>query len=209
MVRRLAHNLHDEVLQQLVALQFQMVHLRNLTKTPTDEHLEQMQILTGNVGSDMGAIVRLLRVLISDLRPPGLEAFGLKQALESYLLQIHHTWPDPAPTLELVFPDTKIEVPLTVATVLLRAAQEALHNVHQYALANHVKVELEYQATHIGLIVQDDGAGFESPERLADLAQQGHFGLLGIAEKVDLIGGTLTVESKPQAGTTLRIQIPL
>ncbi len=207
--RRIAQDLHDDVIQQLVGLQFQLVHFRNLMLTPTDRHLEDVQLGMSRMGSDMGAIVRLVRVILSDLRPPGLEAFGLKRALESYKEQAGAMWDKPAPRIDLRLPAEDIEVPIPVATVLLRVAQEAMRNVRRHADAHVIGVRLTYSGEEVTLQVQDDGQGFECPERLSDLAHAGHFGLLGIAEQVESVGGVLQLASQPGHGSTVEVSIPL
>jgi signal transduction histidine kinase/ligand-binding sensor domain-containing protein len=97
--------------------------------------------------------------------------------------------------------------PLSGATEseFLRVAQEALHNVNQHAEAKNVTVRLEYGPGEVALEVRDDGRGFVAGDRPG--SPPGHFGLTGMRERADAIGGTLAVSSAPGTGTTVRLQV--
>ena len=88
---------------------------------------------------------------------------------------------------------------------ILRVAQEAIHNVKKHAGAKHSGVQLEYGPAEIALVVRDDGRGF-AVERSRCNRLPGHYGLTGMRERADAIGGTLEVTSGPATGTTVRLQ---
>ena len=90
---------------------------------------------------------------------------------------------------------------------LYRIAQEALSNVARHADAVTANVTLAFAADNVTLTVRDDGQGFVAPESPADLAPQGHFGLLGIHERAELIGARLRLNSQ-SAGTRLQVVVP-
>jgi signal transduction histidine kinase len=87
----------------------------------------------------------------------------------------------------------------------LRVGQEAIHNVKKHAGASHLSVQLEYGPAEIALVVRDDGRGFEMGDGY--LPPPGHFGLTGMRERADTIGGTLEVTSELGSGTTVRLQV--
>jgi ligand-binding sensor domain-containing protein/signal transduction histidine kinase len=87
----------------------------------------------------------------------------------------------------------------------LRVGQEAIHNVKKHAGANHLAVQLEYGPAEIALEVRDDGRGFEMTRGVD--SPPGHYGLTGMRERADVIGGTLEVNSEPGSGTTVRLQV--
>jgi PAS domain S-box-containing protein len=207
--RRLAQDLHDDVIQQLVGSQFHLVFLRNLLDDANPPHLREVQAGLSQIGNEMAAMVRLLRVVISDLRPPGLEALGLKHSLETHIAQILHTWHSPVPHIELQLSDEAVNLPMTIASALLRVAQEALRNVSQHAEAQEVRVDLTYTGIEVVLVIRDNGKGFVAPSRLTDLVHEGHFGLLGMAEQVEAVGGILQIAASPGKGTTMTVTIPL
>jgi signal transduction histidine kinase len=95
-------------------------------------------------------------------------------------------------------------LPQEIETTLYRVVQEALTNVVRHAGACHVDVVLERREDVMLVIVEDDGKGFD----FSLVKKQGHLGLLGIQERAEMLGGSLTVESKPGSGTTLFVEVP-
>lgn len=91
---------------------------------------------------------------------------------------------------------------------LYRIAQEGLTNCRKHAGASEARVRLTFEEGRVLLEVVDNGVGFQRPTMLADLAQQGRYGLLGIQERVWALGGTLTMESSPGRGTLVRVSVP-
>jgi signal transduction histidine kinase len=94
-----------------------------------------------------------------------------------------------------------------VELALYRIAQEALSNVARHAAATQATVTLAFGDEGVVLSVQDDGRGFAVPESPAELAAQGHFGLLGIHERAELIGAHLALSSRPGEGTRLQVEL--
>jgi signal transduction histidine kinase len=92
---------------------------------------------------------------------------------------------------------------------LFRVAQEALANAWKHAQAPKVEVSLSFGETAVELIVCDRGRGFVAPERLRILAEDGHFGLVGMRERMELVGGRLRLTSEPGRGTTITAWAPL
>ena len=90
---------------------------------------------------------------------------------------------------------------------LLRILQEALTNAVRHAGICNIRVELRYAPDLLALRVHDDGSGFE-PAR-ARGTETGHYGLIGMRERAERIGGRLTLDSKPGAGTELRVEVPI
>ena len=97
-------------------------------------------------------------------------------------------------------------LPAGAEVVLLRAAQEALANVRKHARADHVDVDVTYAESRVRLSVRDDGAGFDPAT--VDTESREHWGLRGMRDRVGQVGGCMTVDSSPGAGTTLTIEIP-
>jgi signal transduction histidine kinase len=96
-------------------------------------------------------------------------------------------------------------LPDEVAVNLYRVVQESLTNVARHAQAQKVILCLDRPDTRLSLTVQDDGQGFAVPATLRSLTEQGHFGLVGMQERVNLIGGVLRLESAPGQGTRMRV----
>lgn len=88
---------------------------------------------------------------------------------------------------------------------ILRVGQEAIHNVKKHAGATHLNVQLEYGPAEVALVVRDDGRGFSTEDRVD--SPPGHYGLIGMRERAQAIGGTLEVTSEPGQGTTVRLHV--
>jgi signal transduction histidine kinase len=88
-----------------------------------------------------------------------------------------------------------------------RIVQEALNNVVKHAQARHVDVHLKFDAA-LSVSIRDNGVGFALPDRVDALTDQGHFGLIGMRERAELIGAHLTIQSSPGQGTTVELTSP-
>jgi signal transduction histidine kinase len=100
-------------------------------------------------------------------------------------------------------------LPQEAETTLYRITQEALTNVARHASANHVSVLLERRRGAAVLVVEDDGQRFDVAQVMASPQKRERLGLYGIEERASLAGGQVTVESRPDAGTTITVEIPL
>ena len=93
--------------------------------------------------------------------------------------------------------------------MLFRITQEALTNVQRHSSASKVCITVEFTRQTTKVMVSDNGKGFETPERMGDLARVGRLGLAGMQERAELLGGTLTIDTGPGRGTTLTVEVPL
>lgn len=196
---RLARELHDGPVQDLIALSYQMAHMAT-----TAPH-EAPQV--GRMRSQLLGVVSRLRSLIGELRPPGLSELGLEAALHGLVLRLRAEGAPPHVELDLCDCGPLSE---RTAVCLFQATQEAMQNVIKHAAAESVRVELRMlPEDRVRLVVRDDGCGFVLPDRLRDLARALHFGLVGLAERAELAGGQLEVHSRPGEGTELVLTLPL
>lgn len=204
---RLARELHDTAVQQLLGVSFQLAAPREAAGT-TGQQAE----LAANLAEIRRAIldtVSHLRGVIRELRPPGLAEFGLAAALDGYLSAIRRERGAALPGIVIDLDHIGDDLPHDVALCLFRVAQEALQNAIRHAGAHEVIVSLFRDDHEVSLRVADDGHGFLLPERLSTYTQLGHFGLAGMVERVKLNGGQLTIDSSPGTGTTVAVQIPI
>jgi signal transduction histidine kinase len=109
--------------------------------------------------------------------------------------------------IEIRGQETRLTDDIEIA--IFRIAQEAINNILRHAQSNHANMELNFTDSMIDLIIRDDGVGFEVPASPSNLAPLNHFGLLGIFERADLIGGSCQIESSREGGTTLLVKIPV
>ena len=99
-------------------------------------------------------------------------------------------------------------LPATVEVSLFRIAQESLRNVERHANASNVTVRLQFEPEQVGLVVADDGQGFQMPQSTTSLAAAGRLGLLGMQERASLAGGRCEVYSRPAKGTRVSVELP-
>src|SRR4029453_11216137 len=136
-----------------------------------------------------------------ELRPSTLDDFGLVAALERLTASISEQTGigidfEPALTAE--------RLPEEVETALYRIVQEALTNVVKHAKARNVSVLLTLKDSAVKAVIEDDGRGFDPAERTGE-----GFGLVGMSERLALLGGRLEIESSEDAGTTIAAEVPL
>jgi signal transduction histidine kinase len=195
---RWARELHDETLQELAALKLLLATVR-LAKD-ADEREAQLEHAAGRVD----VAVRALRNLITDLRPPVLDEYGLQPALAA-LAERMRSVNGLSVDLEIELGDTSGEdgrlVPQVEDTVY-RVIQEALANVVKHSGATRARVRVHEVEGKVQLSVSDAGDGF-----VVESDTEG-FGLLGMRERLALVDGTISVESVPGEGTTVRADIP-
>ncbi|HJZ11790.1 MAG TPA: GAF domain-containing sensor histidine kinase, partial [Acidobacteriota bacterium] len=196
----LARELHDEVGQALTALR---IHLEEI------EALAQNPFLSQRLSDSNAILERILnqiRNLSLDLRPLMLDDLGLVAALRWYAssraqlagFSIHFE------------SDEKMDpLPAEIETVCFRVAQEAITNIVRHAEAKHVRLYLGAVNGEILLSVKDDGRGFDFQEAHQRSMNGESFGLLGMKERVSLVGGDLEIESFPACGTEIRMKLPL
>ncbi|MBN1584471.1 MAG: sensor histidine kinase, partial [Anaerolineae bacterium] len=197
---RLARDLHDGPVQMLVGLNMQLGLLLNALGTPNaspDASLTTMR-------AEVRALLSALRQVCAELRPPMLDTIGLGAAIRT-LAEEWSAQCDVRVALDLP-PDAALRsLPGDVAVNLYRVVQEALSNIAHHAAARLMIIRLVWGGTHLILTVQDDGRGFVVPATFHDLTTSGHFGLVGMQERVGLIGGEWMVDSAPGRGTTVRV----
>jgi len=202
---RLARDLHDGPVQELLGLRYDLQASRGrveLLRPELADTLDEWQ-------EHLLAVVVQLRGLIGELRPAGLEDFGLPGALEEYAAQLRREQVSALPTITLELDPRASALPLSVAHGLFRMAQEALRNILTHARARQAVVTLRREANAVTLSVRDDGRGFVMPPRSGGLAREGHFGLIGLVERAEWLGGNCTISSTPGAGTVIAVRLPL
>jgi PAS domain S-box-containing protein len=200
--QRLAYDLHDHLAQDLSALKIAF-------DTFCDCHPEistgARQRMSG-LSKGLGGVIGDVRDLAYALRPPGLDEAGLVDALDEYC-QEYASKND----LKIEFSSVGVdesEVDLDTKITLYRLVQEALSNVTKHADASHVFIRLVPSSPNIILRIEDDGRGFDVAARLAAAHYEKRLGLLGMKERVALLGGTMEVQSRLEQGTRIFIELP-
>jgi signal transduction histidine kinase len=195
--RRLARELHDETIQALIALKHRMQLARkSVRESGSKTYFQELEDLTEET-------IENLRRLTKALRPIYLEDLGLVTALEMLAREIEH-----ASGIQIHFQQSGSEKRLDsrIELALYRIAQEALNNVMRHSQAKEARLTIRFE-NPITLEVWDNGIGFSLPPIPTDFAIRGHFGLLGMRERAELIGAHLEVLTRP-GDTRVRITLP-
>jgi signal transduction histidine kinase len=199
--RRISRELHDEITQTLVGIN---VHLESLHR--------QSSINPGELKQKIARTQRLVEKSVEivhqfarELRPTALDDLGLAAALQSFMkdfakrtgIRVHLT----------TFAGLE-ELSSNRRTVLYRVAHAALTNVAQHAEASQVKVSIRKLKDTVCMSITDNGKSFD-PQQVLRAKTNKHLGLLGMRERLEMVGGSLSIESTPRRGTTILARIPL
>ncbi len=195
--RRIARELHDEVGQSLTALIMGLGGAEEMIPQelePLRRRLEEIRTLTA------GTLEEIRRLMV-DLRPTLLDDLGLIPAIHWYA-ETHLARAGVEPRIEVVGPKRRLPPP--VETALFRVIQEATTNIVKHAGAKTATIRLQFEASSITASIADDGKGFDPREKRPE-----GFGLLGMEERVTLLGGIFTLDSRPGHGTRITFTIPV
>jgi len=199
--KRIARELHDETIQSLVVLARQLDDIASSGKGLSEYKKIQLDILRERINNVMADVRRLSQ----DLRPPALDRLGLLPALEWLASDIgKRSGMDIKVTMRGVSRRFSPEVEL----VLFRVAQEALRNTLRHSQATSADIAVEFGEKLIRITVRDNGKGFYLQEKTGDLIKRGRLGLTGMRERIQLVGGSLKISSRPGKGTTVTIESP-
>lgn len=195
---RLARELHDSLGHSLVTLTVQLEAIQRLyavDPTRASGRVDELKALTRSSMED-------LRRSLANLRTPGLGERKLSEALKAFADELAARAPL---AVEVHLPPEADPLPPALAEALWRVAQEGLTNVERHAQARRATVRLTLEAKWAILRVQDDGVGLpEDAER-----RPGHFGLRGLRERVEGLGGTLTLNGEVNLGTVVEARVPI
>lgn len=197
--RRLARELHDDTIQSLIALKQRV-------------QLAQLASKNGSSEQSLAEVVSLTEMAIENvrrqtraLRPIYLEDLGLVTALEMLARETSQAADIP---VEFELQGTEKRLNPNIELALYRIAQEALNNVSRHAEASQANLKISFQPNQIVLQVIDNGKGFVVPTSPAEFAPSGHFGLLGLYERAELIQAKLEIISSPGQGSRVVVHLP-
>lgn len=198
---RLAKELHDDPMQELYGVLFQLETLDD--SVSRSEIQSQINLSKGSIEQ----VIYKLRVICGQLRPFSLAPFGLEVAIREHIDKFQEEHPKLNVKMELTYDGQMLSEEVRIS--LFRIYQQALGNVIRHAQADNLIVRFFYDDQQVTLEVEDNGVGFEVPFSWLTLARQDHLGLAGAAERAELLGGKLIIHSKPGQGTLVRTVIPL
>jgi signal transduction histidine kinase len=198
--RRIARELHDETSQVLAALMLRIdTALSGFAAGSTARtSLEEVRAMAARALDDVHR-------LVLDLRPSVLDDLGLQAGIrwiaERHLSPHGITW-------RCEF-DVSQRLPPELESTLFRVSQEAITNIARHAEASSVLIQVEEREGELSFEIEDDGKGFDPAAAQSPERRRVSFGLLGMRERLELLGGTLTIESAPGEGTRITARAPL
>lgn len=210
--RRLARNLHDGVVQQLLGLSYQLTQVKQhfYDAALLDAQLiEELVAVQESIQQGLLDVITQLRHSISELRPVGLDDLGLTMALDIFVAQLGQEVGATLPVIELDLDWVGTEMPLSAAHCLFRVAQESIRNALRYAQASRIDVVLRVYDKTTMLRVSDNGIGFKMPPHITQFVRTQHFGLVGLLEQVEYLHGNLSIWSEPGEGVEVIVELPL
>lgn len=199
----LAQELHDGTIQELFSINYQLADVANDVEQYGSVELSQK---IQDASAMTQSVIEGLRTISREMRPPALAPFGLEQAIYSHMERFQELHPGIQVNLDLHADGQNLEE--RVRLVLFRIYQNAVSNVARHAEATQVWVRFGLDEQCATLEIRDDGKGFSMPARWVELARRGHLGLVGTRERVEAIGGELTIQSEPGEGTSIRVRVP-
>ena len=199
--RFLAHELHDEFGQLLTALKLRIQAAARSAGAAATPGADPIAVIDD--------LIARVRRMSGDLRPPLLDEVGLVPAVRAYLVTQAElsgvTMTLDADERPAGTPRLEPELEITC----FRIVQEAVTNAIRHADARDLRVHLDRSADRIALRIRDDGRGFDVGVRLESAAADGHLGVVGMRERVRAHGGGFRLDSRPGAGTTIEVELPL
>jgi len=197
--RRVATEIHDGVTQQLISIWYRVQACERLLERDLPAARGELEVAKSLIGEALNEA----RSAIYDLRPATLDDLGLVPAIEALTRRTF------GPEVEVnVATDIPPHLPTHLETALYRICQELLNNVRKHAGAARVEVNLESETDQLRMIVIDDGRGFDVGA-YQSLRPETSFGLAGVTERVEMVGGRLDISSEIGRGTRAEIRIPL
>ena len=198
--KALARDLHDQVIQDLLSFNYQLED----TESSTPDAAQRLAL--AEIRGGIRNVVASLRQVCSDLRPPTIDSHGLPAAIRS----LAHQWSQQSGIpIQLEIDPHLGRLPETIELSVFRIIQEGLRNVRKHANATQVILELK-RIPNASLVVRlvDNGQGMREPVNLGAMSDEKHFGLIGVSERVSLLGGRMQVLAGDGSGVELLIEIP-
>ncbi len=199
---RIAQNLHDDTAQALSSI---IIHLERLEGIVPENHQNLIERLS-EIRHLASQALEDLRKIIWDLRPSILDDLGLVPAIRWYA---RTSLEEVRITVEFDIPSSAMRTSPTLETLLFRVTQEAVNNILRHSQAKRVIIRLQQREDQIYLEIEDNGCGFNVEQESREAVSRKQLGLLGIQERVSLIGGKVEIESTPGQGTRILINIPV
>jgi signal transduction histidine kinase len=194
--KRIAREIHDDLGQNLLALRIEAELLFSRTR----DHHPRLNARAGTTLKQIDSTIKSVRQIINDLRPNVLD-LGLNAAVDWQIAEFQHRT---GIKCDLVEYHRDIVIEDAFATALFRILQESLTNVQRHARATWIRVDLLVEHGWVRMSVRDNGVGL-----VAGRYKPGSYGLIGMEERVKVLGGTFLLSNAPGGGTVVEVALPI
>ncbi len=201
--KRISMDLHDTTVQNLTML----VHKTELCQKFLDMDIIRAKLELNTIASTLRESINELREMIYQLRPMSIDDIGLVATLERMVKQNELEGSSVAIKLNVVNQEKQVLPVINIS--LFRVIQEAYLNTKKYAKAEEFYIIIIYEEDKIRLSLMDDGIGFDSDEIASRKEQDKHFGFCIMKERIELLSGTIKIDSGKDKGTRIEIEVPL
>ena len=198
----LARELHDTIVQTMVALIYQLDNFFAGKPNLTEGETERLRVIYKSLQRGVEEVRRFCR----ELRPPVLDDLGLVSGLQWLAGELKKVY-DVDISVKATGEEKRL--PPEIELALFRIIQEALRNAAKHAMVSAASLQIDYLPEKIEVNVIDRGEGFDLPEKISSLPRDGKLGLAGIAERVQLLGGKMDIRTGKGRGTSVYVEIPL
>ena len=199
--KHLAREIHDQIIQDLLSTNYQLeeIEAQNKTDTTLKDNLSDIR-------SNIRSMIDELRNICGNLRPPTIDSLGVNAAIQSFAQE----WSKRTAISITLNLDPKIgRVSEVIELSIYRIVQESLNNISNHSSASQAEIILERISPRALMItVSDNGEGLDENIPISSYSKEGHYGLLGIGERVALLGGRLRIQNKPEGGLLIQAEIP-
>jgi signal transduction histidine kinase len=199
--KALAREIHDQIIQDMLSTNYQLEELAT-THAAAEEMQDQLFIIREGIRS----MIDELRNICGTLRPPTIDSLGINAAIQSFA----QDWSKRSGIKINLDLDPEIgRITEAIELSIYRIVQESLSNVHRHSSASTAKISIKRVSPRaIMLSVEDNGTGIDTNFDLTSYSQEGHYGMVGIQERVALLGGRLRVQNQPEGGLLIQAEIP-
>jgi len=199
--KSLAREIHDQIIQDLLSTNYQLEALEGVEPTPEKLHEDIAQIQ-----ENIRGMIDELRVICGNLRPPTIDSLGLNAAIQSFAQDWSNRY---GIELELNLDPEIGRISEPIELSIYRIVQEGLSNIHKHSSATTAYISLERISPRALMIsIGDNGEGLIDDLDLKSYSKSGHYGLVGIEERVELLGGRLRILNKAEGGLLIQAEIP-
>jgi signal transduction histidine kinase len=199
--KHLAREIHDQIIQDLLSTNYQLEELG--TQHSTSEKLQNDLFL---VRENIRSMIDELRNICGTLRPPTIDSLGLNAAIQSFAQE----WSKRSGVKINLDLDSEIgRLSEAIELSIYRIVQEGLNNIHKHSSADHAHIALKRISPRALMIsIEDNGEGMDEDVPITKFTKEGHYGLMGIDERVALLGGRLRIQNKNEGGLLIQAEIP-